>query len=37
MDDPVVHGAIVGETHEEMIADYRRKYESLHTRKETGT
>ena len=30
MDDPVVHGPIEGEEHEEMIANYRSRYEARH-------
>ncbi len=29
MDDPIVHGPVEGATHNDMLADYRRKYEKL--------
>jgi len=30
IDDPCVHGPIKGDTHEDMIVDYRRRYEQSH-------
>ncbi len=30
MDDPVVHGEIEGDNHEEMLSNYRSRYEALH-------